>query len=224
MDNHRLKIMSLDKKRREVETVNETVETTSSMEYVSPQKKYMIYQKPMVRRSLSNAEEVLDSGSEYLTEDEISALEVFVSNFKKSRTHTTYNVAPEDYVELVIAGLNAIEGRTKSERYAMIEENPDDEVVQKIQYLFANVKDIFEDLKDEIIDNFDVYTDNPLKFQEKKTRVLNAVDLLYRAYAFEFSYFQEQEIEMTELDKAIDRSAEFWKIPVGEETEDGTLA
>ena len=200
----------LEQRRNELELVNDSVETTCRMDYVSPKKKYVIFPTRNVRVTLRGVNELLEENPEFLEPEEIEYLQKFVKVFQASYTHSSYNVDPASFVELVTEGISAVEARTEAEREEVLTESQG-AIAEKIQYLFYNAGDYLHDLKKEIARNFETYADNPLEFAEKKEMVLEAVHLLAAAYVMEFAFLEGNELDEGDLQEVIVASASFWE-------------
>lgn len=197
-----------DDKREEVETVNDSVETTASMEYISRRKKYAIFRKYPTRRTVSAAAALLDKDPEYLVKQETSFLSEFVSVFGRAETQSGYNVEPDDFMGLITSGIAATRARLTEERSAIINELDTDEVIgegespksQKLQYLFVQIHNMLKDLHEDIMENYDRYSENPLEFSEKKEKITALSEFLVRAYVIEYEMFEGNDAEISGRD------------------------
>lgn len=206
----------MEKEREAAEIVNDSVSTATSMEYVSPRKKYVIYNKMEVKKQIETSEEMIEESPDYLEQEEEDFLKEFISVFKQSYTQTSYNVKPKDYVNLILSGINAIKKRVEHDRQSLIQEaDQDTEKAERIQYLFYNIQDMMYDIQEEVIENFDTYSANPEEFKSYRTRIEKICLLLNKAYAFEFSYLEDdQEVSIEEIEEAIESSATLWKMEI----------
>lgn len=188
-------------KRESLESVNESVETTASMDYISRKHKYVVFNKYSTDRVIDDVKEVLEEDPDYLLQQEKDFIQNFINIFGSSRTHTNYNVEPEEYMEIISSSIGAMRSRMNAERDIIIDE--EDDAAEDLQYLFFKISDLLRDIQEDIMENYETYSDNPREFFNNKEKVLAVSKFLAKAYYYEFEYLRDNDIEVMEIRSTI---------------------
>lgn len=180
----------------DIKTVNRAGQSMSdNVEYISERQQYVIYQyKFGIKKDIEHAKEIVDSEPEYMENEELSFLEMFIQEFSKAEEQESYNLENRAYLRLYRSLLGALESRMDQERLKLTEYG-DDEIAPQIQHIFYLIDSAVEKEFQKVEDNWAELLKGDSNLDRSARKVSWLMKQLIRAYKLEFDLTRGDEIE-----------------------------
>lgn len=210
-------------KQEDLETLNSAGRSMSdNVDFISRKNGYIIYEhKWDINQELENAQEIVDSSPDYMTESELNFLKAFIKEFKEAETAGTYNLENQVYLKLFRNLLGALNTRMKTERKELAEKGED--MAFKIQHLFYLIDNAIDAEFEQIEENWEELIKGNRDLLESADRVNLMIKQLVRAYSFEFTYLEKGEVNEEAVEKTERELRKKWTESIGRDR-DGLYA